>query len=250
MPIHDWTRVEAGLFHAFHQNWLIVLCDELNAGVLPSDYFALPEQRVRGPVPDVLTLRLSGDYDQTPKASTGVAVAAVPPRVRHVRRIEETIYAHKADRLTVRHKRGQIVAVVEIISPGNKSSRAGLRSFVEKSTDLIEQGVHLMVIDLFPPSQRDPHGIHRAIWDEFEENEDEVFTLPADKPLTLASYDAGPPPTAYVEPIAVGDALPEMPLFLEPEFYVPAPLEATYQTSWSHFPGVLKGLLEAPTGNP
>ena len=25
MPIHDWTRVDAGLFHAFHQGWIITL---------------------------------------------------------------------------------------------------------------------------------------------------------------------------------------------------------------------------------
>ena len=23
MPVHDWTRVDAGLFHAFHQGWTI-----------------------------------------------------------------------------------------------------------------------------------------------------------------------------------------------------------------------------------
>jgi len=250
MPIHDWTRVEAGLFHAFHFGWIGSLCELLNAGGLPPEYFALPEQPIRGPIPDVLTLRLAGDDDETPTTSTGVAVAAVPPRVRHIRRSEENICAQKANRVTVRHKRGEIVAVVEIVSPGNKSSRAGFRSFVEKSTELIEQGVHLLVIDLFPPSERDLQGIHPAIWGDFEEDKDEDFTLPADKPLTLASYDAGPPPTAYIEPIAVGDVLPEMPLFLEPEFYVPAPLEATYQMSWSRFPAALKGLLEAPTDKP
>ena len=37
----------------------------------------------------------------------------------------------------------------------------------------------------------------------------------ADEPLTLAAYSAGPVKTAYVEPAAVGDLLPEMPLFLE-----------------------------------
>ncbi len=25
MPIHDWTRVDAGLFHAFHQSWIVIL---------------------------------------------------------------------------------------------------------------------------------------------------------------------------------------------------------------------------------
>jgi hypothetical protein len=59
MPIHDWTRVDAGLFHAFHQDWIGVLVRALNSGVLPRDYFALREQSIRDPVPDVLTLELS-----------------------------------------------------------------------------------------------------------------------------------------------------------------------------------------------
>jgi hypothetical protein len=56
------------------------------------------------------------------------------------------------------------------------------------------QGVHLLVIDLFPPGKRDPEGIHKAIWDQFEEQD--IETTP-NKPLTLASYDAGPTPAAY-----------------------------------------------------
>jgi hypothetical protein len=44
-----------------------------------------------------------------------------------------------------------------------------------------------------------------------------LSSLPADKPLTLAAYDAGPPIVAYVETIGVGDHLKEMPFFLRPE---------------------------------
>jgi hypothetical protein len=54
MPIHDWTRVDAGLFHAFHHQWIASLCDALNAGGLPPGYFALPEQSVGRPVPAIL----------------------------------------------------------------------------------------------------------------------------------------------------------------------------------------------------
>ena len=46
MPIHDWTRVDAGLFHAFHHDWVSVLSRALNAGVLPPDYFALPDMPI------------------------------------------------------------------------------------------------------------------------------------------------------------------------------------------------------------
>ncbi|MFI5459469.1 MAG: hypothetical protein ACHRXM_28930 [Isosphaerales bacterium] len=113
---------------------------------------------------------------------------------------------------------------------------------------MIAQGIHLLVIDLFPPSKCDPQGIHKAIWDEFVE---EDFELTAGERLTLAAYDAGPPPVAYVEPIAVGEALPDMPIFLKPDFYVPAPLEETYRTTWDDFfPAPMKSLLEAPSRNP
>jgi hypothetical protein len=247
MPVHDWTRVDAGLFHSFHQRWIGALCDALNAGGLPPAYFALAEQSIRGPIPDVLTLRLSpGEGQPTGGTSPALAVAAAPPRARVVRSTEGGVYARRADRVTVRHRHGQIVAIVEVVSPGNKGANSELRAFVEKVSDLIQNGVHALVVDVFPPTRRDPQGIHKAIWDEFE---DEDFSLPADKPLTVAAYSAGAVKTAYVEPFAVGDELPVMPLFLEPELYVPVSLEDTYRTSWDVFPAALKGLLEASDGH-
>jgi Protein of unknown function (DUF4058) len=208
MPVHDWTRVDAGLFHAFHQGWIVSLTNSLNDGNLPPDHYALPEARVRSALD---------------------------------RRVESDIYAIKADRLAVRHRHGHVVAIVEIVSPGNKDAKSEFRAFVEKSTDLIRQGVHLLVIDLFPPRKRDPQGIHKAIWDEFLE---EDFDLPAGKPLIVASYLANAEKVAYVESFGVGDVLPEVPLFLSASKYVPAPLESTYQTTWTTFPAPLKGLLE------
>ena len=71
----------------------------------------------------------------------------------------------------------------------------------------------LCVWSTYSPTSRDPGGIHKAIWGEFE---DEDFSLPADKPLTVAAYSAGAVKTAYVEPVAVGDDFAEMPLLLEP----------------------------------
>jgi hypothetical protein len=247
MPVHDWTRVDAGLFHHFHHQWIDSLCNALNTGNLPPDYFALVEQRIQGPIPDVLTLQLAPATEGPSRGNAGLAVATAPPRTRLVKRTEAGVYANKANRITVRHRHGDVVAVIEIVSPGNKAARAEFRAFVEKSADLIRQGVHLLVIDLFPPGPRDPDGVAKAIWDEFQE---EDFERPSDKPLTLAAYDAGPTRVAYVEFVAVGDALPAMPLFLKPEFYVPAPLEPTYEATWQVFPTALKGLLEIPPAKP
>jgi hypothetical protein len=74
--------------------------------------------------------------------------------------------------------------------------------------------------------------------------------IPADKPLTLAAYDAGPPLTAYVEPSATGDTLIDMPLFLAPEQYVLVPLEATYQAAYRGVPRRFREALDAPAGHP
>jgi hypothetical protein len=69
---------------------------------------------------------------------------------------------------------------------------------------------------------------------------------PADKPLTVAAFDADGPLTAYVDPVAVGDPLPDAALFLAPGWYVNVPLEQTYQASWAVTPQPIRDLVEIP----
>jgi hypothetical protein len=133
------------------------------------------------------------------------------------------------------------VAVVEIVSPGNKSSRKALRAFVEKACDLLEEQIHLLIVDPFPPGPRDPNGVHAAIW---EETGDKPFVLPASKPLTMVSYECELVTHAYIETMAVGDALPNMALFLEPNGCINVPLEATYNTAFAEMPQRWRRVLE------
>src|SRR5262245_269301 len=137
MPIHDWTRVDAGLFHAFHQTWTITLCNALNAGGLPPGYFALAEQPVRGPLLDFLALDLPPNSAEPSSGSVGLVIAVAAPQTRVVMRAEADQYTGKANCITVRQSYGQAVAVIEIVSPGNKGSWASFRPFIEKLTDLI-----------------------------------------------------------------------------------------------------------------
>src|SRR5207249_6811293 len=115
----------------------------------------------------------------------GVAVATAPPTASVIARFEKIVYAKRADRVVIRHGRGKVVAIIEIVSPGNKDSRNSIRSFVEKAADILNQGIHLLVVDLFPPTPRDPQGIQKAICDEFG---DEPFEVPTGKPLTVGAY--------------------------------------------------------------
>jgi hypothetical protein len=195
--------------------------------------------------PDVLTLQ-SEDSAPEIKAELsnggGLAVATSPPRTRLVAESELLEYLPKRRTLVIRHVSGdRIIALIELVSPGNKATRFALRAFVDKAAEALARGYHLLIVDLFPPTPRDPQGIHAAIWSEFSNCGSE---LPPDEPLTLAAYMAGPVKRAYVEPTAVGRELIDMPLFLEPEFYVNVPLEATYTAAYRGVPQRWKRVLD------
>lgn len=237
MPLHDWTRVPAGLFHHFHQSWTIRISDALNGGLLPKGTVALVEQK-SGPLEsDVLAIESRG---HRPGSDGGVATLQ-PPRTQIVRRTFKEFYAGKANRIVIKHHLGRIIAVIEIVSPGNKDSRAALRNFVENTIDDLRSGVRVLVIDLFPPSPRDSLGIHKLIWDEFEE---EGFAFPPGKDRILASYQTGSERVAYVEPVAVGDKLLDMPLFLTSDFHIMVPLESTYLATWNASPEEFRNAVE------
>lgn len=244
MPIHDWTRVIPGIFHDFHHEWISTMKRALNSGRLPPDYYALAEQIAGGLGPDVLTLERSnpqsaqsdsnGLSEMRTSDHGGIALATTPPKVRFTATAEAELYARKRARIAIRHSSDdRVVAVIEIVSLGNKASQRALRSFVAKAVELLDAGVHLLLIDLFPPGPRDLQGIHGVIWSEIADSE---FRLPADQPLTLVAYSAGELKRAFVEPVAVGQALPEMPLFLEADRYILVPLEPTYQAAFDAVP--------------
>ncbi len=243
MPVHDWTRVDAGIFHHFHTSWMDEIAGALNAGLLPPDYYALAEQIAGGLGPDVLTLQTPTPGGETAGDVPGtVAVAAVPPKVRLTVRLPMDEYTARRRTVVIRHvSRHRVVALVEILSPGNKAGRHPLRAFLDKAAAALAQGIHLLLVDLFPPGPRDPQGIHGALWQQLG---GDAYEQPSDKPLTLAAYSAGPVPTAYVEAVGVGDALPDMPLFLTPDDYVNVPLEATYQTAYGRVPRFYRAVLE------
>src|SRR5262245_48568811 len=140
MPVHDWTRVRANRFHDFHQGWTIAIRNALNAGLLPPGYFAVAEQITGGPEPDVIALELTPKIPDA--SSVGQAVHTAPPKARVVARTEVDRYAEKANRVAIRHPDGDVVAVIEIVSPGNKASRDAVRAFARKAVQFLMAGVH------------------------------------------------------------------------------------------------------------
>jgi hypothetical protein len=246
MAVHDWKRVEAGVFHDFHHAWIEEIKRALNRGLLPADYYALAEQHAAGFGPDVLTLqgRTRNENEVSEREEGGcVATLRSKPQTRFHFETAAEFYRRKKSSIVVRHVTGdRIVAMIEIVSPGNKASRKAFQAFVDKACELLEYRIHLLIVDLFSPTQRDPNGVHAAIWEEVQ---DEPFQPPAEKPLTLVAYECDLTTRAHVEPVALGENLPEMPLFLEPDGYVPVPLETTYEAAFAAVPLRWRRVLEA-----
>ncbi len=244
MPVHDWTSVDAGIFHDFHQSWIVAIRNSLNDALLPSDYYALAEQVTEGPIPDVVTLERResfghNEFSPPSRASggdMGVAVADHPPKVQHTHGADLDIYAARATRVAIFHVSGdRVVAYIEIVSPGNKHSELAIRSFTGKLGEALRRGCHAVVIDVHPPTPRDPRGIHARFWrDSF--GDEKCPGVTRDQPLGLSAYRSDLAPTAYFEPFAVGATLIDMPVFLTPDRYVNVPLAATYEEAWRSVP--------------
>ena len=248
MPIHDWTRVPDGTFHDFHVSWIPKIKAALNHGVLPKGYYAMAEQVAGGIVPDVLTLQAMDheesdeEYPSPSGEDGGTAVAVRPPKLSVRAKLEQSIYARKANRLVIRHQSSdRVVALVEVVSAGNKASQRDFDAFVDKAAAAIYDGIHLSLVDLHPPTARDPQGIHGAIWSALG---DGSYVAPPGKPLTLAAYVGSPEFSAYVEPLAVGQVLPAMPVFLTSTRYVELPLEDSYLAAVAEIPDRARTPLE------
>jgi hypothetical protein len=247
MPVHDWTRVDAGIFHHFHTTWVTHLAEGLK-GILPRGYYALAEQHLGRKQGDVLALHVSEPAIATPPPEPpeggAVAVAEAPPRVNRTL-VSSPQRARRT--LTIRHVSGhRIIALVEILSPSNKNSAESVSEFAQKAVAALHSGIHLVLVDLLPPSNYDPQGMHAVIWKRLEPEE---YLLPPNSRLTLASYAAGSSITAYIEHLAVDEPLKDMPLFLTSARYVNLPLIAAYEAAWQGMPDYWRDVLEGRNPN-
>jgi len=246
MPIHDWARVGAGTFHDFHNAWITHLKERFNTGLLPRNYYAQSEQHVGLAIPDILTLNDDNPSPTSNGDDGGVAVLKAPPKMsRKLVATEAGVARQRRRTLAIRHvSNHRVVALVEIASPANKDRAQSVADFADKAISAIDRGIHVLLVDLIPPGRHDPQGLHGAIWSYFGDAE----APPADQPLTIASYDAiRGLPEAHLEYRTVGEALPEMPLFLEGEGCVPTPLDATYQAAFRGMPAYYRDLLTKPS---
>jgi len=237
MPLRDWSKVDDGFFHDFHNDWLGQIKRTLNSGVLPKGYFAMTEQYSEGYFADVLAFTKTPRRPRIAKPEGGVALAEPETKERVV---AQGVLHYPHRRLTVRLTGSRyVVAVIELVSPSNKDRRESVGDFAGKVADLLWSGTHVLVIDVLPPNRSCPQGMHAAIWSKIEGRRVET-SVPVRRPLLVAGYRSMRKPIAYLEYTSVGKSLPDGPLYLDTDLFVNVPLEAIYQTVYDFMPVELK----------
>lgn len=234
MPLHDWTRVDAGFFHSFHNAWATHLTEALNAGLLPDGYFAVTDARAGIHIPDSVILG--------PRGEGGVGGGGRPQTAE---RVPLAVRRRSVLRRVLVRTAERVVAAIELVSPGNKDGPKNVGKFADKAADLIAAGVHLAVVDVLPPGPADPAGMHPHICRKLRVRNTAAGPS-AGRPISLVGYDASPPVEAYLNYGAVGLPLPTVPLFLRGDVYVDLPLEETYMTGYTRLPVQLKAELGDP----
>jgi hypothetical protein len=199
----------------------------LNHGVLPSGFYAVPLVDREGPVEiDVATLR----EQEATAAEVGVAVPQTwaPPapgltvavELPAVDAVEVQVFADDGD--------PRLAAAIELVSPRNKDRPHARQAFAVKYVGYLQQGSSVVVVDTVTTRRAD---LNAAI----------LSLLGADpgaaRPpgLSAVSYRAvgRDEETQQLQlwpaPLALGQPLPTLPLWIASDFSVPLDLEASYQ---------------------
>lgn len=255
MPIHDWSRVDSGIFHHLHLGWIARLNERLNGGLLPEPYYALAEPVLGEAMPDVISLRARGAGESPAGAPEGLrhedattpAVQGAPTSVMVQELPPLDPYASLARRIVVKDAlRGDsVVAVIELVSRGNKTSQRDRDRFLDKTLELHRGRIHVLLVDVQPTSGLLPRGFHGL---NCEAHGQSALEVPRGRPLQVVAYEVLETGAvrSHPVPLAIGDALPDMPLFVLPQRFVPLPLEPTYMEAFQGLPRRFRDILEGP----
>lgn len=208
---------------AFHSAWAAAIAKHLNDSLLPTGFVALPLVSY-GPAVEI-------------------DVAALRERARVPSDKSHWSPAQPAESLTVdwsrrdlfeirvvRHADGpRLAAAIELISPANKDRPAARRTFAGKCAGYLRQGVNTVVVDVVT-EQHD--SLHRELVDLLELNQSTEF----DAELYAVAYrtkqkEAESRLELWPHPLAVGQPLPTLPLWLDEELAIPLDLESSYEAT-------------------
>lgn len=230
MPLRDHFHsplLDDSSWNELHGGWPMVIVQHLNSS-LPKHFVAKPNVFPGQSEVDVGTfekLHKSIEYDKPGGVATAAWITKPVLRVE----TEPPVFDEYEVRIYNTQRNRKLVAAIELVSPANKDRPSSRHTFVSKCSTLLRSGVAVSIVDLVterhfnlyselrqllghpdPSMDVDPPGIYAA----------SCRWLLREPRSVLESFS---------EPLAVGQPLPEIPLWLGEELVVPLDLERSYE---------------------
>ncbi len=182
-------------WEGFHHAWAANIAQHLNREVLPADFFAESE----------ISLGRTLDFARLD--------------VCEVRIYEDLGGA-------------QLRAAIELVSTANKDRPGSRRTFAAKCAGYLKQAVSVILIDVVTERSANLHAdlletleVSQAVW----ESPTQLYAV-AYRPVSVQNRQSI---EAWPETLALGQALPVLPLWLRLDLCLPLQLEETYATTCS-----------------
>jgi len=191
--------IESWIWGSFHTNVIVAVCDRLNPR-LPKRYIASTElyvwrvdnaERLLIGGPDVFV----ADRDPAP-AGGGAATVAAPINTILPGVVRKQRYVKIVD-----SQERRIVAVIEVLSPTNKTASEDGHAYRLKREEYIASGISLVEIDLLRSGQRPPLG----------------DPAPPISDYYILVHRSWEPNRMGIWPVSVRDPLPQVPVPLDPD---------------------------------
>jgi hypothetical protein len=236
MPLRDpfrppiWNRSS---WEGFHGGWPMAIVQRLSP-LLPAEYTAEPRVHLG----TYCEIDVSTYEDDVPKQREGAAEAGAGGMATAVWAPPQPTLLIDAD-LTEQYeyevlvydqtRARQLVAAVEIVSPANKDRPESRRAFVTKCAALLQQRVCVSIVDLV--TTRD-FNLYAELLELIDRRDP---ALPEHPPCNYAVTCRGRKVgrtsrlEGWVYPLAVGQRLPTLPLWLTDDLAVSLELEASYE---------------------
>lgn len=233
MPLLDHFHPPLSLerrWDSFHSNWATKIADALTERWLPPEYIAEEHAHVGSQIEiEVATLE-RGDPAAPIRDSIGIATMPIkawaPPDPDAV--LPATFLSTFEIRVLSHTAGPRLVAVIELVSPGNKDRVAERQAFAIKCASFLVQGVSLIIVDIVTNRRANLHNeILQLLQGADIAQMDSAATLyaVAYRPLLRAGKEEI---DIWRTPLTLGQPLPTLPLSLSADVVIPVDFEATY----------------------
>jgi hypothetical protein len=218
------------LWESFHSSWATRLADALTERWLPPNYIA-EEHAHLGPSVEIDVATFAREGSAIAAQENGV-VATVGPRVWSAPAADAVLPAVFPETFEVRvlstNTGPQLVAAIELISPGNKDRPAERRAFATKVASYLYQGISVIIVDIVTSRRANLHNELLRVMEAAES-----LQLPAETSLYAVAYQPlrrghGDEIDLWHSPVALGAPLPTLPLGLRADLVIPVDFEAAY----------------------